>query len=233
MPSGLSQFQSLAPAGAVKEPSPDSRLCRFAYRARTGILQLLRQYGLLSSEIVTPSGQLDYYEWYWAYGEILRPRNVLEIGVLGGGSMVALCAGADQHVRRVTLIDDESDKRSLSQAADRIRKAAGPNCEVVQSKQDSQRLHRIDTNVMYDVISIDGDHRVGPCFHDLRLTLPALAPNGHIICDDGNWPWVVQAVSDMMHLRSDLNALHVNTFTGSIVLHKCGNACPLLEEPDE
>lgn len=211
----------------------DSPLISLARLSKNTVAALMADNGFEARKTtVTPEGQHDYYEWYYAYGKILQPKTVLEIGVFGGGSMFALCAGAGDCVERVDLVDDESDQRPLGEAAGRVRRTAK---NVIEHVQDSQRVARLKDVVgegPFDVISVDGDHRVGPCYHDLRIALPLLAEDGHIIVDDGNWPWVKQACEDFLDDSRTLDAFHVNTFTGTIVMHRAGaehaGCCPLI-----
>lgn len=188
---------------------------------------------------VTERGVHDYYEWYYAYGRILRPRSILEIGVLGGGSVVALCLGAGEGmVRQVHLVDDESasEKWKLADAATAVR-AVAPACEVTifagADAGDSQRLAVLPAGPVFDVISIDADHRVGPCYHDLRISLPRLAADGHVLVDDAQWSWVRDAVDAFTADRPALDDLFVATKTGTRILHGSGEhllRCPLLAE---
>jgi hypothetical protein len=222
----------------IFELGREAPLREAALRAAPGIEQLLRDAGFKPNEnTVTPPGQRDFYEWYFAYGAILRPARVLEIGVFGGASMFSLCAGAGSGVvHKAWLLDDESGIGrvcTLDGAAIAVRRHAR---EVTVLKEDSQRIGRLASRIgdqTLDVISIDGDHRVGPCYHDLRITLPHLGENGHVICDDGNWPWVQDAVSDFLAEHPDLTAFRVNTFTGTIVIHRKGHEprCPLMVKP--
>jgi hypothetical protein len=189
-----------------------------------------------SCTLVTPPGQRDFYEWYYAYGQLLKPRRVLEIGVFGGASITSIVAGAAGSVEYVQLVDDESKGCGLDEACTRLRKVL-PTAPIAILKEDSQRMAKLPVDGgPFDLVSIDGDHRVGPCYHDLRITLPHLAPEGHIIIDDGKWPWVRDAVADFVgdHSATLVPGLHeifVDTYTGTRILHRGGDhldRCPLL-----
>lgn len=170
----------------------------------------------------------DYYEWYWAAGALFRPRRVLEIGVYGGGSTLALVHGArsvGHTLDEIVLIDNEDDGRPLEAARARVA-AAAPTATVRALREDSQRLAELPGRG-YDLVSVDGDHRVGPCYHDTRLALAALAPGGHVVCDDGSWPWVRQALDAFLAERPHLRGDFVRTKTGMIIVHACLDLCPL------
>ena len=176
--------------------------------------------------------ELDFYEWYYAYGRLLKPQTMLEIGVLGGASVVAVCLGAGSSLCEVHLIDDESHDRreSLADAANAVMRAA-PCAQVSMFREDSQRLARLPAGPQFDLISLDGDHRVGPCFHDLRICLPRLAEDGHVLVDDAQWSWVQEACDAFTAVHPELDDLFVATKTGTRVLHRAGEhllRCPLL-----
>lgn len=174
----------------------------------------------------------DFYEWYFGYGAVLRPRIFLEIGVLGGASIVALCLGAGSVVGHVVLMDDESHDRpvSLADAEDSVHRVV-PRARIESFKEDTQRLAQLPPGPLFDLISIDGDHRVGPCYHDLRICLPRLAPEGHILVDDAQWCWVKDACDAFLCAHPELDDLFVRTKTGTRILHFGGDhlqRCPLL-----
>jgi len=216
-------------------PLPDASPLRAAKAAAVETLApLLNAIVPQEGRIATPG---DYYEWYFAYGEVLRPKTVLEIGVLGGGSAASLVLGAGGEncsIEHFDLIDNESHDQQavpLALAASRVTRAAGGKFRANAYLLDSQRLRALPDGPLYDLISIDGDHRTGPCFHDLRISLPRLAPGGHILCDDAQWDWVKWAVDDFVAEHAWLDDLFVATHTGTRVLHSMGHIgeCPLLE----
>lgn len=189
-----------------------------------------------ASDIVTPDAMANYYEWYAAIASLLKPKNYLEIGVYGGGSAIATALGAGEALKEIVLIDNESDGRKMLDAIDRIKKMT--RATIVgfcgEHEGDSQRMYRLPASSHgvdgYDLITVDGDHRIGPAYYDLRLALERLAPGGHIIVDDYNWPWVTKAVdmvlsdeivlADGMVLSDDSEAAHsICTFTGTAIIH--------------
>lgn len=180
-----------------------------------------------------------YYEWYYAYGRLLRPATILEIGVLGGGSVASLAIGTHEGQRDLTniwLVDDRSHDGgssavALSTVADRVRRVVPGSCIMRTFEEDSQRLAALLPGPLFDVISIDADHRIGPCYHDLRISLPRLAPDGHILVDDAQWTWVRDAVDAFVADHPHLDDLFVATMTGTRILHLAGehlDRCPLL-----
>ena len=198
--------------------------------------ELLASNGLVwgpgdAGNIVTQPGQLDYYEWYYAYGRLLAPKRIVEIGVYGGGSVALVCLGAVNPPALIELIDNESYGSSLAEVSERLRKIA-PECLIVAIPEDSQRLAELPVPAegRFDLVSIDGDHRVGPCYHDLRITLPHLTQDGHILVDDARYPWVRDAVTAFVADHPELHEIYVETFTGTSILHRENHIdrCPLL-----
>lgn len=216
----------------MRELPADSPLRSIAREQAPRVNALLDPYVLWHKRAVGPTEE-DFYEWYYAYGRLLRPKTMLEIGVLGGASVVAACLGAGAGaLREVHLIDDESHDRreSLADAADAVSLAA-PCAAVSYFREDSQRMARLPPGPQFDLISVDGDHRVGPCYHDLRISLPRLAADGHMLVDDAQWSWVQEACDAFVREHPELDDLFVRTKTGTRVLHATGehlSRCPLL-----
>lgn len=224
-------------------PLPDnSRLHAAAVAAATTIGDLLAPIVPENDRVDGPGhGPGGYYEWYYAYGLVLRPTTLLEVGVLGGGSVISTALGARDAgcaMTTVWLVDDGSDARSvpLSVVSNRLRSILPPSCIVRPIEEDSQRMRSLPPSAPFDIISIDADHRVGPCYHDLRISLPMLAHDGHVLVDDAQWSWVRDAVDAFVADRPHLDDLYVETMTGTRILHFAGehlDHCPLLNTQPE
>lgn len=218
------------------------KLEEFAQSLSSAVPRLLEDYGLYwasndDGNIITKPGQLDYYEWYYAYGRLFLPRRILEIGVYGGASVLFACLGAADGQRQpelVQLLDNEQYRRSTKEAASRIAQVAS-GCRFVTLAHDSLALTELPVpeGGSFDFISIDGDHRSAACYHDMRISLPHMTPDGHILVDDGRATMVEVAVKDFVSDRPFLYETFVEgTFTGTRILHRKDNGhperCPLL-----
>jgi predicted O-methyltransferase YrrM len=202
------------------------------------VLQIFLKYGLKwlpndHGSVVTNPEQFDYYEWYFAYGQLLQPKTILEIGVFGGASVLFLCLGYGTSPDFIQLVDNQTYPHLLKDAVDRIRTVAD-RAVIDAIMFDSQRMPSLpnSANVQFDIISIDGDHRIGPCYHDLHIAAPNLAADGHILCDDARHGDVSSAIDRYLSEHPELADLYVETLTGTRILHRQDNGhlerCPLL-----
>lgn len=225
----------------MRDLPADSALARAAAAIAPQIHDMLAPL-VPQSDRTTKPGELGYYEFYYALGQLLRPASFLEIGVLGGASACAVALGAGSSLRDVVLLDNESHDDGkqavpLSTAMGRVL-AANPQPMVTCHPVDSQRLSAIPSaffSGQFNLIHVDGDHRVGPCYHDLRITWPRLELFGHLLVDDANWSWVTEAVEAFvptLKARVPHNKVRVErvpTTSGMFILHDCHEGgCPLL-----
>jgi predicted O-methyltransferase YrrM len=202
------------------------------------VLRIFTKYDLKwlpndQGSVVTNPEQFDFYEWYFAYGRILQPKTILEIGVFGGASILFLCLGSGTSPSFIQLVDNQTYPHLLQNAVERIRKVA--DTAVIDALLfDSQRLPSLanSAGVQFDIVSIDGDHRIGPCYHDLHIAAPNLAADGHILCDDARHEDVSSAIDRYLSEHPELADLYVETLTGTRVLHRRDNGhlerCPLI-----
>ena len=179
----------------------------------------------------------DYYEWYYTYGKLLRPRRYLEIGVLFGYSAIAVCSGACGPLMLMCLIDNESYNDNgpiiLRDAITRVSKTCKYDVDVVAIRADTQAMSQLPlTRGGYDLINVDGDHTFEGASHDLELALDVLGPHGHIVVDNvGDMPPVRDAANAFIDRHPELDALEVKHYWGHYIIHRKDHAsvCPLLK----
>lgn len=129
------------------------------------------------------------YSWYSEIARLQNPDKVLEFGVGFGYSSYAMLSGCALNMRipsLLTWIDFCEGKVAPDGNHDY---ALGLLRGAFDIKLDDRFLnsHEIqDFDHKYDLISIDGDHTVSGCLHDLRVSEKSLAIDGHIVCHDTN-----------------------------------------------
>lgn len=112
--------------------------------------------------------------------EMIRPRNVLEIGTYSGYSGLCMAEGLPEGGHLYTVeINDEQEEFTLpwfekSAYKDRITMIIGDAMEVVP------RL-----GLMFDMVFIDADKRLYPQFYDLALEV--VPSGGYILVDNTLW----------------------------------------------
>lgn len=168
----------------------------------------------------------DYYNYYYSYGRYFSPKNILEIGVRYGYSLISLVKGAQESNSFSSAIG--IDNQSYESGSERI---AFDNIKSVTDKfklinADSQKIGNLKTLVgdtRFDLIHVDGDHSYKGCLHDLNITKDILAENGIIVIDDiflGSCR-VFQAVNRFLKDNATLFDVQIlNCFRGHALLRK-------------
>lgn len=178
----------------------------------------------------------DYYEWYYTYGKLLKPRRYLEIGVLFGYSAIAVCSGACGPLLMMCLIDNESYADGapivLKDAIARISHACRFDIDVVAIKADTQAMTQLPlARGGYDLINVDGDHSFEGAIHDMEKALAVMGPGGHMVIDNvGDMPPVRLAADTFLEQHPELCALEVKHQWGHYIIHRKDHVenCPLL-----
>ena len=112
--------------------------------------------------------------------QMIRPRNILEVGTFSGYSAIAMAEGLEDGGRLYTFeINDEMEDFTRpwienSSVADKITFIIG------DALTEAPRL-----GVMFDMAFIDGDKRTYQACYDMVLDI--LRPGGFIIADNTLW----------------------------------------------
>lgn len=136
-------------------------------------------------------------------------RNIVEIGVFGGRSLLPLVAGAEFNggILRGSLVRgydiyerhpaenkegaqewwDKIDYEKLHHGALTLMDRCGFKFSVIEklSSVDASLLHGRDTLA---ILHIDGSHRTWDAMEDVMIWNRKLCVGGHLILDDTNWP---------------------------------------------
>lgn len=112
--------------------------------------------------------------------QMIRPRNILEIGTFSGYSAIAMAEGLEEGGRLYTFeINDEMEDFTRpwiegSAVADKITFIIG------DALTEAPRL-----GIMFDMAFIDGDKRTYQACYD--MVLDTLRPGGFIVADNTLW----------------------------------------------
>ncbi|WP_170756223.1 class I SAM-dependent methyltransferase [Ruegeria lacuscaerulensis] len=147
-----------------------------------------------------------------------RQIDILEIGVYTGNVLKGLLNYSPSTIKTYTGVDpyigDETDpyfrsywKSQTSEAEQQYKRTRAffrqHNAALIRKKSED---FFEASQYMYDVVIIDGDHRLQPTIKDLRAGLNALRPGGLLVCDDyGNsdTPEVTRAVCKFVDEASE------------------------------
>ena len=220
--SGIDQRLRTDSTCLITARKPASRVFRFDGRKRIEDLdQAMQPYysprdAVLAKEGTRhPAHSRNYYEWYYSYAQALRPRTVLEIGVLYGYSSIAMVMG-HQEIERLYLFDCGAYGAPLSDGVANIRRLF--RGIIVPAAQDTQKLTVLSLPEQIDLIHVDGDHTPKGLAHDLDLVLPWLAPSGMIVVDDVTSVPELRAVCTRFAAERGLMAQYIQSFRGHILL---------------
>jgi predicted O-methyltransferase YrrM len=106
---------------------------------------------------------IEQREFYYAIAAAHKPKTVLEIGVLGGRSMIAMLSGCECTVEGWDL--EQYERNSNSTAASNLA-ALGLMHRVTLKTVNSQT---VNTFPKFDMIHVDGDHSFHGALRDLQL----------------------------------------------------------------
>jgi len=162
-----------------------------------------------------PGHSGNYYEWYFSYAQTLRPRTILEIGVLYGYSSIAMIMGHPE-IERLYLFDNGTYGVPIAEAVAHIGRFF--KGKIIPAPQDTQKAAALRLPEKIDLIHVDGDHSPRGLAHDLDLVLPHLASKGLIVADDvTNVPELRGICMDFAAAKG-LVGQYIPTFRGHILL---------------
>lgn len=147
-----------------------------------------------------------------------RRLEILEIGVFRAGIMRRAMETAASSIASYTGVDpyigDETDPyhhsywksdKSVAETQYDASKALFDKFGQTLIREKSDDFFKNNSR-QFDVVIVDGDHRLEPAFRDLLNALAALRPGGLLICDDyGNsdTPDVTRAVGKFISVAGD------------------------------
>ena len=129
----------------------------------------------------------DYYNYYYSYGKYFSAKNILEIGVRYGYSLISIVKGAQEFksFANAVGIDNQSYEKGSERVAYENIKSVTDKFKLINA--DSQKITDLRKSVgdmRFDLIHVDGDHSYKGCLHDLNITKEMLTDNGVIVIDD-------------------------------------------------
>ena len=134
--------------------------------------------------------------------QMIRPKNILEVGTFSGYSAIAMAEGLEPGGRVYTFeINDEMEDFTRpwieqSPVADRI------DFRIGDALTEAPKL-----GVTFDMVFIDGDKRHYREYYDMSLSI--LRPGGYLLADNTLWDGhVVEAVYDHDHQTQGVRAFN-------------------------
>lgn len=128
----------------------------------------------------------DNYEWYITYGHIFKPKNILEVGVRFGYSVLSLLFGSGGATKMVSLYDNEQEEYGCLDIAAKLIRQAFPDVLIYLHNIDTGTLERPPEVSKFELIHIDGNHRPFAVLKDIRIFWEMVSPGGVMILDDMN-----------------------------------------------
>ena len=172
---------------------------------------------IIPSEFFTRYDSYDYvwsgncFEWYYALGKVLQPKNFMEIGVRFGFSFLPTLLGAENI--EYALGWDLETYGNNQIAVDNIGTYYQGNCKWEIQHVDSQEKNELPQ--FFDLVSIDGCHDYNCKIHDLNI---ARENSRYVILDDYDYRSEVRR-SVNQFMKDNINciewALYIPTFRGS------------------
>ena len=156
----------------------------------------------------------------YAAAKLIQPRHYLEVGIRRGRTVCTVARacpdvcihGFDLWVENYAGMDNPGERFVRSElAAHQYRGLA----EFVSgdSKETVPHYLRENSNLLFDLITIDGDHRESGAMIDLENTLPRLAPGGVLVFDDVSHPDLPHMLSLWRKVTSRYPALETFEYT--------------------
>lgn len=125
-----------------------------------------------------------------------RALDILEIGVFKAGLIKSICAHSKELVKSYTGIDpyigteDDPYFASYWKGDGSVAQNQYEESSAIFERLGGRLIRDRSDNFFksnsqdFDVIIVDGDHRVAPALRDLQNSLAALRSGGLLICDD-------------------------------------------------
>jgi predicted O-methyltransferase YrrM len=110
------------------------------------------------------------YSYYFAIAKFLKPRFILEIGVLGGASMASMLLGSPK--ASAVGWDIEAYRKNSNDLAMHTLDICGVSDRVILGNVNSQNESSLPGD-MFDLVHVDGEHGFDGAMHDLELAYKA------------------------------------------------------------
>jgi predicted O-methyltransferase YrrM len=169
------------------------------------------------------------YLWYYAFGVVIAPKRILEIGTRYGYSVMSMWKGADESggVEEIFCVDSGLD---FSDWADHVNRIACEKnmidglvgkkptiFETVSADTQAKKDPSFLGNQKFDLCHVDADHSYHGCIHDCMTCLEVTKPGGWIIVDDTTSRDVNDAATVFARMNG-LNFFEIGSPTGQIVI---------------
>lgn len=156
----------------------------------------------------------------YAAAKLIQPKHYLEVGVRRGRTVCTVARaypdvcihGFDLWVENYAGMDNPGESFVRNELATHRHRGYA---EFVSgdSKETVPRYLREHNNILFDLITIDGDHTEEGARIDLENTLPRLAPGGVLVFDDVSHPELPHMLSLWRKVTSRYPALETFEFT--------------------
>jgi len=172
------------------------------------------------------------YQWYRALACTKAPQRILELGVRYGYAGIAMIQGtrwAGIHTTLYIGVDGEIDGVESNHIAEEslllasaISKNGGPGGSVKLVKADTNEVEKVSAAIdgygAFDIIHVDGDHSEQGIKNELKLADIWIKPNGLIVVDDMDIPYVAKEVHELSVVRYGIEPILLPTFHGTAVI---------------
>jgi len=133
-----------------------------------------------------------YYNYYYSYGKVWKPKRVFEIGVRFGYSALAMCIGAK--AEEFVGVDNQY-WTSSNRIAEGILRRYLPGLKITLLNLNTQKDPLPDIG-KFDLLHLDGDHSEQGVRSDLGLATSIASNGAHIVIEDCNTPKVRRVLED-------------------------------------
>ena len=161
-----------------------------------------------------------YYSWYHAIGEVLKPKFIAEFGTRFGYSLISLIkgAGGSPWVERVWFWDVECYSAHSNTVASENLKILG--IDFLSTRVDTCHLDTLG-DVEVDLFHIDASHHFHGTVYDLCLAWRHLRSGGFMLVDDVDLiPEAKRAVDFFLCRIEGFFSFFLPTYRGLTVIHK-------------
>jgi len=154
------------------------------------------------------------------------PHFAVEIGVHFASSLVVIgaavnglgtCIGIDPYIHYVQnslphaqkQLNHLNQENTYQQASIHIRECHLDEC--TQIIRDTSKNYSVHVPASITFLNIDGNHDYEYVKKDIELYTPKVIAGGYVLCDDTNFPDVLQAVQELLVNSSDWTRISIYT----------------------
>jgi predicted O-methyltransferase YrrM len=122
------------------------------------------------------------YIAYYAIGQYLRPKSIVEIGVRYGYSLESMRRGSGE-TKHIFCFDNEQDCLGSGEYVfNKLKDVELETLDVINA--NTQAINSLNINMKIDLGHIDGCHTFDGVYHDCILVSKVMKRNGVILVDD-------------------------------------------------